>query len=287
MTAFEMLVALSKTDRKMVDLEFKEEYLGSTGYLEPLAAAELDLEIGTRFRLTTPAGSNRRVVGVVTPVGQVVFFERFTPGHGPEVVVMNYPQGLAGLYPGGAVSEETISQAMGGEQGFGANIGQVLRAYTTQLARLIQKDLAAVELAIVGEVQPEDTLSDSSLPPEAYARMAMTRNHAKAVLNQSHSIDMSDLMDKIQTELQNKPRVVPPSMIEELAAMLPESEYNHRRATIALSIGTEAPESLEVIMVKLRSMSKEDVGRVVQYTLVNWLPLKAMLEAQTKLDDRS
>lgn len=120
------LLAIFNSDRKIVEIPFKNEYHNGTGYFDAICKADLGLEVGTRFRFTADGQDARRGVGVVTPVGNIVFFERFTEGFGADVVVMNYPHALAGLYPGGQVSSDTLNQAMGGDKGFGTNIGQVL-----------------------------------------------------------------------------------------------------------------------------------------------------------------
>ena len=317
MTAHELLLAIFNSNRNIVEIPFKEEYHNGTGYLDKLCVEDLSLPVATRFHFTMNGQDGRRGVGVVTPVGNIVFFERFSEGFGPAVVVMNYPHGLAGLYPGGQVSADTLSQAMGGDKGFGMNIGEVLGNVTKVLKEEPKDPLDTpnhreVVEAILTAPTPEilnfkatdrhgdrgvvckvidDTSNDyvpfGSLPPEAYARMARTRAHAEAEILHPSNIDMSDLLSRIEVELQKSPRTVPSEMVKELAAMLPENEYNHRRALLALSIATDASESLPVIMDRLRGMSKEDVGRIVQYTLTKWLPLKAAVEAQAKPYNRS
>lgn len=126
MNAAEFLTSLfEENTRKIVDIEYKEEFRGSTGYFEPMMSMALGLPMGTRFRFNTGPGNNRRVVGIVTPVGNVIFFDRFTGGEN-EVVVQNVPAPLSGLYPTGAVTFESIHQAMGGKDGYGVGISEVV-----------------------------------------------------------------------------------------------------------------------------------------------------------------
>ena len=110
------------------EVEFSPKFPNGTGYFNNLAEADLpDLQVGDLFKTTAPAPDSRRIIGVVTPVGNVVFFERYTHGTGsPEVITLNMPRGLVGLYPTGSVSDDTLFFAIGGGLGHNYNIGQVL-----------------------------------------------------------------------------------------------------------------------------------------------------------------
>ena len=126
------------------EVEFSLKFPNGTNYFNGLAEADLpNLKVGDRFKTTAHAPDSRRIIGVVTPVGNVVFFERFTHGtDSPEVIVMNLPRGLTGLYPSGSVSEDTLFFAIGGAAGNNHNIGQVLGRVVAQSARSIPPAVA-------------------------------------------------------------------------------------------------------------------------------------------------
>lgn len=133
-TSHEMFIALF--NKIEVVVEPKDEYNNGTGYFDHICRAKLGLEVGTRFKMQTPEGNNRKLIGVVTPIGNVVFFERYTAGD-RGLIAQNFPRGMAGLYPvSQPTSAETLEQAFGGVEGWGLNIGQVLNSVLAAARRL-------------------------------------------------------------------------------------------------------------------------------------------------------
>lgn len=95
-----------------------------TGYYDGLVLRNLRKPIGTMLRAITPGENNRRMLVVVTPVGNLVIFERFTGGD-KGVVVTNMPTMLRLILVSGTVSLEQLRYMIGDEFG-GSNIGQAL-----------------------------------------------------------------------------------------------------------------------------------------------------------------
>ena len=123
-SAFEYISA-QKKERDHV-IEFKEEWHNGTGYMDHLVTEETGLPVGHRFVTQTPGENTRRVVGIVTPVGNVVFFERYS-NKDSEVIVVNTPASVAGLIPSGQQEQVIFERAIGAVEGFNTNIGQSLR----------------------------------------------------------------------------------------------------------------------------------------------------------------
>lgn len=106
-------------------IPFNPEWNNGTGYFDKLAEEHIGLPIGTRFSVDTGGENNRKIVGIVTPVGNVVFFERYTAGESG-VICLNLPRALSGLYKTGRQSAEIFDLAVGGVKNLSDNIGQVL-----------------------------------------------------------------------------------------------------------------------------------------------------------------
>lgn len=106
---------------------FNEEFNNGTDYFDPLVNFETGLEVGARFKVVTPMPNNRKIVGIVTPVGNVVFFERYTDGVGG-VVTRNVPGVISGLWRDAQTSEEAFWTAVGSPNGYNRNIGHTLKA---------------------------------------------------------------------------------------------------------------------------------------------------------------
>ena len=123
-SAFEYISA-QKKERDHV-IEFKEEWHNGTGYFNKLVKEETGLAIGQRFVTQTPGENTRRIVGIVTPVGNVVFFERYSNPDN-EVIVVNTPSSVSGLIPSGSQEQAIFERAIGAVEGFNTNIGQSLR----------------------------------------------------------------------------------------------------------------------------------------------------------------
>ena len=124
-TAHELLLAYYNEGKRVVEIDFDSALYGATDYLEKMAEADLGLEIGTVFKSITGIFNDRKIVGVVTPVGNIVFFERFTAGQNG-VVVVNVPFALAGIIPTGHQHPEHMELMLGDYRGVSANIGKTL-----------------------------------------------------------------------------------------------------------------------------------------------------------------
>lgn len=106
-------------------VDFKEEWHNGTGYFDHLVKEDLGLPVGSRFVTQTPGEHTRRIVGIVTPVGNVVFFERYS-NKDSEVITVNTPSCLSALVPSGQQEQGIFERAIGAVQGFNENIGQTV-----------------------------------------------------------------------------------------------------------------------------------------------------------------
>jgi len=134
--AFEFIAA-QKQPRDHV-IEFKEEWHNGTGYFDQLVKEDTGLPIGARFITQTPGEHTRRIVGVVTPVGNVVFFERYS-NEDSEVITINAPHELVGMLPSGNQDQAVFERAIGAVQGFNTNIGETLRSVVLSVVRNAEK----------------------------------------------------------------------------------------------------------------------------------------------------
>jgi len=125
-----------------VKVPFNPEWNNGTGYFNGLAEANLGLPVGTRFTTVTEGENDRKIVGIVTGAGNVVFFERYTAGKNG-VITLNLPRALTGLYDTGVQSPMIFELAVGGTGGWNANIGKVLDRYVE--AGLKEAKLVEVE----------------------------------------------------------------------------------------------------------------------------------------------
>lgn len=114
-------------------VEYNEEFNNGTGYFDHLVNHDTGLEVGQRFKMQTPMPNNRKVIGVVTPVGNAVFFERYSGGENG-IVARNIPTSFSGIFVEGSVSEELLSMAIGSPEGYNRNIGHMLKAVVTKAA---------------------------------------------------------------------------------------------------------------------------------------------------------
>lgn len=108
-------------DKINLQLEVESDWMDREGDYLPLAEKELGLPPGSRFRAIDIF--DRRVIGVVTPVGNLVFYEKNEGGH-DDVIVKSVPLMLRGLIPEGLATEEQILFV--GTREYDSNIGVVL-----------------------------------------------------------------------------------------------------------------------------------------------------------------
>lgn len=106
-------------------LEYTVEFNNNTGYMDGAVRYKTDLPVGTRFKYHTGDVNNRRVIGVVTPFGNVVMFERYTDGANG-VIVNNVPSILSPLLPSGLQREAALVLAFGLFKSGSGNIGEFL-----------------------------------------------------------------------------------------------------------------------------------------------------------------
>lgn len=102
-----------KHGKNLEEFELLESDRNNTGYFDGLVSRNLRQPIGTLLRTTTAPGNNRRVLVIVTPVGNVVLFERYTNGE-KGAIVCNCPRSLRGLMPSGAQTSDSITSLTGG-----------------------------------------------------------------------------------------------------------------------------------------------------------------------------
>lgn len=144
LAAFDFISAESKPRDHVI--EFKEEWHNGTGYFDKLVKEETGLAIGQRFVTQVPGADTRRIIGVVTPVGNVVFFERYS-NKDSDVITVNTPRSLANLIPSGKQEQHTFERAIGAVQGFNMNIGEIMRDVVLEVVTNAEK-LNAVKAEI-------------------------------------------------------------------------------------------------------------------------------------------
>jgi len=105
-------------------IAYDESWDNGTGYIDGIVRAKLGLENGTRFKCMTTGKHVRQLVGVVTCVGNFVFFAHHS--HPDQLVSYHRPTSLRGLFTGNVADEDLILGVMGGEFGNNYNLGQTL-----------------------------------------------------------------------------------------------------------------------------------------------------------------
>lgn len=138
--AFDAAHAYISTQGKERDhvIEFKEEWHNGTGYFDGLATEQTGLPIGHRFATCTTGDFPRKIVGIVTPVGNVVFFERYSD-ESSDVICVNTPNCLSALVPAGRQDQQVFERTIGAVQGFNMNLGQTLRSVILEVVGNAEK----------------------------------------------------------------------------------------------------------------------------------------------------
>lgn len=114
-------------------IPYDHSWANGTGYFN-YASKLVELKPGEEAKSVATAPDSRRIIFIGTPVGTVVFFERYTDGTGSAfVVVVNRPKELTDLLPEGSQDQEAFIRAAGV---YGPNIGNAL-------ATVIEKATAA------------------------------------------------------------------------------------------------------------------------------------------------
>lgn len=115
-------------DKITTEVEFNEEWNNGTGYFNNLVLAHLCdkngvmLQACNRFKCVSSDG--RKIVGVVTAIGNVFFFQHHE--RRDTIVNWHHPRQLLGLYTGLVVSVDQLYALMGGEDGSNYNIASMV-----------------------------------------------------------------------------------------------------------------------------------------------------------------
>lgn len=150
-TAHETFVAIFNAIDTTV--EFNNDWNNGTGYFNGLVSENLGLEIGTRFKSHTGDVNDRKIIGVVTPLGNAVFFERFTAGDGGRIT-RNLPSAINGMYEDGLQSAETLQTVFGGIEGYGFNLGVTLERVSKEIRAQVAKEQFISEGVVPTEFPP-------------------------------------------------------------------------------------------------------------------------------------
>ena len=106
----------------VITVEYDSNWENGTGYFDGAVKAEFpELKSGDRWKTTDPNG--RKIVGVKTPFGNVVVFERYSNG---DIITNNTPRECSGVVRSGSMSEGEILSALGYFE-FDTNIGKLLQ----------------------------------------------------------------------------------------------------------------------------------------------------------------
>lgn len=106
-------------------IEILESDRNTTGYFDGLVTRNLRQPVGTILRAIS--NGTRRLLIVVTPVGNVVLFERYVAGeHG--ALVTNLPNSLRAIIQSGRVDQNTVNMITGGAYMPSYNIGYSLQS---------------------------------------------------------------------------------------------------------------------------------------------------------------
>lgn len=100
-------------ENTLQEIRFSSEWENGTGYLDHIVEADLGLDVG---EMGWSVDDNaRRILIIATPLGNVAFFERYTPGTGsPFVVVAHAPDVIKAVCPigNGAISVEAFEHVV-------------------------------------------------------------------------------------------------------------------------------------------------------------------------------
>lgn len=146
-----MTSAASKVFNSLFDeiktvIPFSEKWYNGTGYLDG-AVRDVKLEPGARAKSETSGvdGLTRRIILIGTPVGTVVFFERYLPekdGTRSSIIVNNVPSELDGIIASGPVSDNKLSAFIGADW---LNIGHSVQKIFKAGVASVNNQTTAVE----------------------------------------------------------------------------------------------------------------------------------------------
>lgn len=90
------------------EVAYDPSWANGTGYFD--GAIAVPLKKGEVARSLSDDG--RRIILIGTENGTAVFFERYTPGDSPLVIVSNLPQEVRSLIPNGSLSSDVFAKAV-------------------------------------------------------------------------------------------------------------------------------------------------------------------------------
>lgn len=153
-------------DAITIEVPYQDSFKESAGYFGPMVRLDINRPIGVRFKCQASAPDCRRIVGIVTPVGNLIFFERYTDGE-QGVVVKSAPSSLVSLYSSGAAQFDEFMLAVGWPTGHCPNIGQTLAKIIHSFIKTVGAE-QALELtdgkASLRSDPKDDFLGDKLLP---------------------------------------------------------------------------------------------------------------------------
>lgn len=111
------------------EMPYNHDWDNGTGYMNGLTTAKLDLPAGAMVRMRTSMPNNRRVLVIVTQMGNVVIFERYTGGGEDGDLVVQSTQTVENIIGNGLITNEReLTRLTGGQ--WNKNIGEALEAFT-------------------------------------------------------------------------------------------------------------------------------------------------------------
>lgn len=134
-------------------IPFNPEWHNGTGYFDPLVKVNVDLPYGGRFKTETENG--RKIIGIVTPFGNVVVFERYAdPANEIEQrICTNAPSALNGVVLSPLTNDGMVLSIVGGFD-FQPNIGSIFKAYDDLLLKTADR-MAEERKPLVSGVERE------------------------------------------------------------------------------------------------------------------------------------
>lgn len=110
------------------EMPYNHDWDNGTGYMDGLTTAKLDLPAGAMVRMRTSMPNNRRVLVIVTQMGNVVIFERYSGGE-KGVLVMQSTQTVENIVGNTRPihNEVDLARLTGGQ--WNKNIGEALAEF--------------------------------------------------------------------------------------------------------------------------------------------------------------
>jgi|SRR6185312_15902543 len=175
-------------------VEYDANWANGTGYLNGAVNAKLPGEIGAVIRCRVTEPNNRRILMVKTTFGNVVVFERYTPGEDATVkgpITMNIPAvvGTSEMIGSeGALSFEQLNSIFGFD-GYTGNVGVRLQRFAESVAdggchQTLRRKLRRCEAMLILSVNASrifEILRESATPEYARAELMLTAWYADSV----------------------------------------------------------------------------------------------------------